>query len=236
MTLLILGDSFADRMNRNYPWCDILSDILEEPVDNYGLGGTAIEYSYDLFLEHYSPDKYDKVVFIVTDEMRHFYKDLRDNKKQYFNFHGDRNQSILQLGRFNKISDYWIKPEDITRFQRKILIGQELIHTEYSRSYSWKPIAIEDSLRYRVKGQLLILTIEQLMKVQKLDYDKLRIEGLDTTIENKNRPNHLSITQSKELANYIARYFKDGFDIYQTFEDAAKYYTISKTKEEAGFK
>ena len=87
MTVLILGDSFADRMRRNYPWCDILSEILEESVNNYGLGGSAIEYSYDLFLEHYSPDKYDKVVFIITDEMRHFYKELRDNKKQYFNFH-----------------------------------------------------------------------------------------------------------------------------------------------------
>ena len=233
MTILVLGDSFADRMGRNYPWCDILSEILEEDVDNYGLGGSAIEYSYDAFLKHYEPKKYSRVIFIMTDEQRQFYINLNNDRSEFFNFHLDRKNTLNGLKHLNKLSEKWTKIENITAVHKKILQGQEMINAYYKDSYSWKPTAIEDSVRLRVKEPLLILNIEHLVNIQMLDYNNLNIEW-DTTLENKNRPNHLSIEQNKQLANYIAKYFKDDFNIYKTFKYPSIYYTISKTHEEAG--
>jgi len=233
MTILVLGDSFADRMGRNYPWCDVLSEILNEDVENYGLGGSALEYSYNAFLKHYTPEKYSRVIFIMTDEYRHFYMDLKSDNPEFLNFHSNGSNSLNELKHLNKLSDKWTKIESISAVHKKIFQGQELINSYYRSSYAWKPTAIEDSIRYRVKEPLLILDIEQLINIQMLDYNNLNIEW-DVTLENKNRPNHLSIKQSKQLANYIAQYFKDGFDIHRTFEEPSNYYTISNTHEEAG--
>ena len=175
MTILLLGDSFADRMGRNHPWCDVLSEILDEDVENYGLGGSALEYSYNEFLTHYTPEKYSRVIFIMTSENRHFYIDLKDDKTELLNFHLNGRNSLRELKHLNKLSEKWTRVENISADHKKIFQGQELINLYYRNSYAWKSIAIEDSIRYRVKEPLLILDIEQLINIQLLDYNNLNI-------------------------------------------------------------
>ena len=168
MAILVLGDSFADRMGRNHPWSDVLSEILDEDVENYGLGGSALEYSYNAFLKHYTPEKYSRVIFIMTDEYRHFYMDLKSDNPEFLNFHLNSSNSLNELKHLNKLSNKWTRIESINTIHKKIFQGQELINSYYRSSYAWKPTAIEDSIRYRVREPLLMLGIDQLVNIQLL--------------------------------------------------------------------
>ena len=222
--ILLLGDSFADRMDRQGAWCDILSDMLGEDVENYGLASSSLSYSYNLFLKHYEPGKYSKVIFIATDRYRQFYYQIKpDIQTLSFQVDSDRSKQI----------NY---PKPLNSYHNKIFEGQELINVMYSNTYDWTEKAIRDSLNYRVKEPLLILDVmEQLVKIQKMDYDNLNIKsplGLDA--ETDRRPNHLSMKQSYQLAGYIAKYFTENFDIHEIFNNPKDYFTVSKSKQEAG--
>lgn len=222
--ILLLGDSFADRMGRQGAWCDILSDILDEDIENYGLGSSSLSYSYNLFLKHYEPGKYSKVIFIATDKYRQFYYQI-EPVMQTLSFNVDRDRS-KQMNHIETLNSY----------HDKIFEGQELINVMYTNTYDWTEKAIRDSLKYRVKEPLLILdVIEQLVNVQKMDYDNLHIKGpLGLDSETDRRPNHLSMKQSYQLAEYVAKYFTENFDIHKIFNNPKEYFTMSKSKQEAG--
>lgn len=222
--ILLLGDSFADRMGRQGAWCDILSDILDEDIENYGLGSSSLSYSYNLFLKHYEPGKYSKVIFIATDKYRQFYYQIEPVMQTLsFNVDKDRSKQMNHTETLNSYHD-------------KIFEGQELINVMYTNTYDWTEKAIRDSLKYRVKEPLLILdVIEQLVNVQKMDYDNLNIKGpLGLDSETDRRPNHLSMKQSYQLAEYVAKYFTENFDIHKIFNNPKEYFTMSKSKQEAG--
>ena len=72
------------------------------------------------------------------------------------------------------------------------------------------------------------------MNIQRLDYEHLGID-FDVSIENKRRACHISQTQNWELAEYIKKYFNEGFDIKQIFKKPLEYFTPSETREQAGF-
>lgn len=224
MTVLVLGDSFADRMNRQGPWCDVLGEIIGEDVENYGLGSSSLSYSYNMFLKHYEPNKYSRVIFIATDKYRQFYYTVKPEKKS-LSFNVDKNRSKT-LNSSIKLNSY----------HTKIFEGQELINALYPNTYDWAERAIRDSLKHTVKEPLLILDVqEQLVKVQRLDYDALNMTGpIDLETETNRRPNHLSIKQSYQLGQYIYKYFAEDFDIHKIFEKPKEYFSVSRTKQEAG--
>lgn len=234
MTILVLGDSFADRMQRHGSWCDILGEILNEDVENYGLGGSSLSYSYNQFLKHYKPGKYSRIVFCATDYMRHLY--FTDTPvDSYLRFHIDKKVSSEEMRVLHENEGKTEYPKSIDAIQNKILSAQQLIHAYYPNTYIWTERAITDSLKYTVQEPLLIMKINELIKIQALDFESLGIK-LDTRLETKQRPNHLSMKQSYQLAQYIAKYFTEDFDIQQVFDEPKIHFTISKTKEEAGLK
>lgn len=234
MTILVLGDSFADRMGRVDPWCDILGEMLNEEVENFGLGGSALSYSYNVFRKHYEPGKYSRVIFCRTERYRQFYMDLNEPNK-WLPFQVDAEQSIGMLDHLHrKINSKFQDPTELNRGHGVIFKGQTMINQMYPNTYDWVPRAITESMAYSVKEPLLVLDMEhELMKVQQLDYDALGIQ-FNPLLEGLNRPNHVSRTQSRELARYMHKYFTRDFDIHSVFINPEKYFTVSQNAQEAG--
>lgn len=232
MTILALGDSFVDRMDRDSPWCD----LLDEDVENHGMAGTSVSYSYNKFLEHYEPKKYSRVIFVMTNTHRQLYSKIDNDSNKHMAFHVNSKRSIEVNRSMNKyVTKEFIDIDtEFTKSDINILKGQELINAMYPNTYDWTERAISDSLKFTTKEPLLILNFKQMMAIQKLDYENLNMEW-NPWIEGKSRPNHMSITQSRQFSEYVKKFFNEGFDIYKIFEKTDKYFTISKTKHEAGF-
>jgi hypothetical protein len=232
MTILIIGDSFADRMGRNSPWCDVLGEKLGEEIENYAVGGSSLSYSYLEFLKHYRPGKYSRVIFCRTDPNRQTYI-MEDGSPNFLPFHINGKTSEDALPFMYKHNKNFMDPNDLNKEHRKIFNGQELINALFPNTYNWALKAISDSMHYNIKEPFLLMDINDLAKVQMLDYDNLGIK-YDPSSEGKNRPNHLSVKQSNELAGYIYKYFTRGFLIDAIFENPEKYFTLAQTSEEAG--
>lgn len=73
MKIGIYGDSFANSPNQpsmKTHWSTLLQEKLEvETIDNYGIPGSSIFYSYTKFLDNYH--KYDLNIFLVTEPNRY---------------------------------------------------------------------------------------------------------------------------------------------------------------------
>ncbi len=65
----VFGDSFTDPTSDRYPtwYCD---------YDTFGKNGSDIYYSYSMFLDN--QDDYDKIIFAVTNPLRHSREDGED--------------------------------------------------------------------------------------------------------------------------------------------------------------
>lgn len=234
MTILVLGDSFADPMGRRSPWANVLGEMFDEDVENHGLGGSSLSYSYNKFLKNYEAGKYSRVIFCSTETSRQTYIDM-SGPGSFLPFMVNQENSEVMLPVIHKKDKRWQDPETVNSRHRKIWKGQELINLMYTATYDYTKTAIHDSLRYRIKEPLLILEIDNLMKVQMLDYNALGI-SFNPFLEGKNRPNHLNVTQSKELARYMHKYFTREFDIDSIFKDPEKYFTTAQTREESGIR
>lgn len=70
MRLGIFGDSFAyDRKNIDWSWTNQFAEKLGTTAENFGYPATSLFYSYRQFLLH--RDKYDLIVFVVTEPQRY---------------------------------------------------------------------------------------------------------------------------------------------------------------------
>ena len=89
--LIIFGDSFA-----NYDWIPVLDKtwgaslgaLLQIPVINYGVSGSALLYSFNKFIEYYQSDDYsddDVIVFVTTDIHRLYTANMTEGLKHFGN-------------------------------------------------------------------------------------------------------------------------------------------------------
>lgn len=207
----IYGDSFA--IDSTHSWINYLRKLLNSEIISYGDAGTDMVYSYHQFLKNYK--KHDFNIFVMTDPTRdHIWENSFPDgmpvyRKQLYDSKQDR---IIQK-------------------------GQEVKIAFYPMSWYYRTIAIVDSLNTRDPRILIINALNgeysqsMLLNLQKLDGD--RFDG----IENDNRPCHLSRKQNQEFAEYLHRYFLNGFEFNETLLETTvnKYYTKSKNKEEAGY-
>lgn len=231
MTVLVLGDSFAAPMGRDGIWVDHFSDITGETVENYAEGGTGPEYSYDHFLNNYEVGKYSTVIFLMSYHNRHF---IKNGDEGNFIFHADCKDSVEQMSKLKNKGPYW-KKELVTN-DVKLLKSLEIANAYYPEWSLWKKRAISDSLKYTVKEKLLILDCEEeLMPIQQLDFKNLNMK-FDPDMETRKRPNHFSMKQSLEFAQYIVKHLQGELDMKDVISNPKKYFTISTTKEEAGLK
>ena len=85
----IFGDSYADPIRHGHDnfrelddigWPNLLQNNYE--VGLHALAGSSIYYSYQEFLKHH--EKYDKIVFVVTDPIRWIkgYKLIKDEDRE----------------------------------------------------------------------------------------------------------------------------------------------------------
>lgn len=86
----IYGDSFAEPHGHGhwyYPeleqcsWINLLGKKYD--VTSFGKGSTSVYYSYDKFLSSY--EKYDKIIFLVTDEFRWVTTTRINNEEKHIN-------------------------------------------------------------------------------------------------------------------------------------------------------
>jgi hypothetical protein len=72
-----------------------------------------------------------------------------------------------------------------------------------------------------------------MLKLQKMDYNKLGLKLSEVNGEGHNRPCHMSLRQNKEFAEYMNDNIQNGISILETLKEPEKHYTVSKTIEEA---
>jgi hypothetical protein len=76
----IFGDSFADEntFSNEYAiaWPTMLRNTTKHSVTNYGIGGSSLYYSYQMFMKNY--DKFDRIIFIVTNIGRLWIRNFQD--------------------------------------------------------------------------------------------------------------------------------------------------------------
>lgn len=237
MKVGIFGDSFADEFLRDgKSWIECLRDNYDyDEVTSYGYGGTSLEWSYNNFLEHYN--KYDTIIFILTDHRRHHFFDKRSNRELLY--HLNKNQSLAEINtklkwdnprikRWNK--DKWNFMLDYT--DKEILSSIEKLSLSYFDSFFWKTSAIHDSILHRVPNSTII-DFDLMLGLQHIDYEYMGLDISKVKGEGHNRPCHMSLKQNEEFAEYINDDIKNGISILETLKEPKKNYTVSKTNKEA---
>lgn len=161
MKLGIFGDSFAigSLMTKDTHWYTVLGKMLNAEVTTYGMGGTALLYSYELFLEHHT--KYDLNIFVVTHYERYTrpvhlastgphhnhwissYNQIDNIKKTY-------KINPLELNYMDKLQNWFVVSDD--KFMKTVqeLMVRDILsksnnviiipafHNEFSLSYKFK--------------------------------------------------------------------------------------------------
>ena len=173
MKLAIYGDSFADALftqdsHRYFQWPNILADKLNVyDYSNYALGGTSLNFSYMKFLE--SHEKYDKIIFVVTDSNRSsiIQEFPAYNFQYHFSFFAERpfdfnlkiNQHIDNQQSIRAESDEGIESTDKLKekhMDKKVLENEMYKDKIYRGSYNLTYYAMIDSIMYRRHDAILI--------------------------------------------------------------------------------
>lgn len=236
MKIGIFGDSFADEhMKNGKSWIECLREDYDyDAVTSFGYGGTSIEWSYNNFL--INVDNFDFIIFLLTDERRIHFTDSSTDKELLFHLTTKQTEKeIVQKLRENSKIKQWNVDEwkfNYNSIDKQILRGMELANIQYMDSFGWKKIAIEESIKYRNKSSIVI-DFDSMLKLQKMDYNKLGLKLSEVNGEGHNRPCHMSLRQNKEFAEYMNDNIQNGISILETLKEPEKHYTVSKTIEEA---
>lgn len=222
MRIGIFGDSFADEnLKPGKSWIENLRD--NNDVISFGVGGTSLEWSYNNFLNNHSD--YEVIIFLATEARRMHMWDYRTNKELLYHINSNNSKNeIIQKNREQKGWKFKLDSYDNTIFK-----GLDALSIKYMDTFEWKSTAIADAVRYK-RPDSVVVPYDLLLNLQSSDFNNLNID-YDHRLENNNRPCHMSLKQNEEFANYV---LQENF--LNTLTEVEKYYTISETKEEAGFK
>ena len=241
MSILVIGDSYAQartlyKSDNKHCWANVLGRIRNTPIDNYGLGGSSLEYAYHMFQRHYDKNKHDIVIFTTTVPSRKFFflRDETDKRlekecfaytihnNQFFDVNSP-NDSILNIAKLDKTT------------KEKIIKGLVKLDIHFPDSNDWKRDAIIESIQYRLgpKKKLLLLDIYELINVSNLDHKKFKMPR-GSFKENDLRPCHMNISQNKYLAEYISEHLDGKIDIYKYLAEAEKFFPTASTVKETG--
>ena len=258
----IFGDSYADPgpdslgydLNPNIPLSDRPDNFKSWPkklfkyynVGYFASGGTSIEYSYVNFLKYQS--KFDKIIFVRTFPHRYtifesnmepldfsklsFEKKISEMRYRFSMMLGNLKQSkitTMNIKRVEKVDKTIIKQmHNMHEFKMENNFNDHLIFE-----------SITDSIKLRRPDTYFIDAFPihngpSLFTVTKADYHSVGsdVEDLDS------RFCHLSLKQNEQLFNIVKNVIENKTNMsimdhlhQDVFE---KYFTVSKTKEEAG--
>lgn len=251
MKVAIYGDSFASNFEG---WPSHLKNLLNsKKVTIFAEGGTSANFSYMKFLETHK--KYDVVIFLWTSITRNCLITKDPNNKKY-SIHGFSNSNYhnkmelkdliseyimsmnrkmtLHLPQFSELDEKWIVWESVysSKYPSKNFLENRAMRDSVKLT---RPDAINvecfSNPEFSESGMSEISKYDWCQTVSRLEiHDKSYLEGC------KMRPNHLSLKQNKEFAEYLYKHMNtDNFDIHKTFAKPEKFYTMSQNLEESGF-
>jgi hypothetical protein len=252
--IAIYGDSFACAFEG---WPSYLQKIYgESQVTTFGVGGTSSNFSYMKFLETH--EKYDIIIFLWSAIGRDglITKDFESKKYQVYGFsdfipyNQEAKKTIKESMVYNKDIKKFIK--EFKPIDEKWVIYDSFYSKKYKSKNFLVNLAMRDSVKLRRPDSVNIecfsdcpefceygmceisifdwcQIISKLGKEDTIDIDKYQEDYTK-------RPNHLSIQQNKEFAEYLYKHINEkNFNIYDTFANPKQYYTMSETLEESGF-
>lgn len=250
MKIAIYGDSFASDFEG---WPSRLKNLLKaNKVTIFAEGGTSANFSYMRFLETHK--NYDLIVFLWTSITRNCLI-VRDPSNKKYSIHGFTNSNyhnkmeledliydhVMSMNK--KMTSYL--PEFL-ELDEKWIVWESVYSSKYPGKNFLENRAMRDSVKFTrpdtinvecfsnpefsKNGMSEISKYDWCQMISKLDIkDKSYLEGC------KMRPNHLSLTQNIEFAEYLYKHINGEMDVHKTFTKPEKYYTMSNTLEESGF-
>ncbi len=240
MKLAIYGDSFGHDINF---WPKYLSEILNVDMKSYALKATSIEYSYLTFKE--TQADYDLVVFLVTNYNRTSITSYDWIKEKFdhhaciiFNGNFDRDFRYLKL---HKEQTPHLNFDENNHILDKIIKNEHTKYKFYTGGYKLAQDAMIDSVKFTRPDAFIVDCFGNngIWNIELADYKQFSNKTFTAELEIANaRPNHLTIQQNKEFASYIAKHIQGKININETLniDIIDKFYSLSKSKHEAGFR
>ena len=227
MTLWLFGDSFAGKdwewaQDPNFPhYYAVLADKLRTDYKQYGLGGSSAEYTYDQFYKNKSEIKKNDIVLIAltTPSRRWFFHD-RPRLTSFWGFSADvENSSLQEREAFEQYMLY---------LNHQLLFDLAMTNFLYALEFF--------AIQQKVKVIVMPCFPDVFELASKLDLEQVKIakgnlwkinEDESTPdfrndialILNDGKPNHLTATNHKRLAEKILQTIKhdDPLDLTNGF-------------------
>ena len=227
----IFGDSFAHEHGA-IGWPTILSQLSDEPQENFALYGTSLSYSYRKLLDNIDRlQEYSKIIFICTEPGR---LHLINNSTNHELLYNSRNATeSMSLNNQFKLSKFNISNDEKVNLQ--VLHAAHTLRVHYPDTFDFVNDAVKRAVS-SLHDKTLILNTRELANISKLDMKDM-MPAIDIWEDpSLGRICHMSHQQNKELARYIKRHFDDGLDVHSTLIDAKTHYTESSTLAQAGLR
>ena len=160
MKIGIFGDSFAvgSPLCKSIHWYNVLGEMMNAEITTHGMGGTALLYSHEQFLEHHT--KYDLNIFVVTHYERYtkpmFLASTGPNPQWISSYNQVDNlkktypMTPIEISYLDKIQNWFVVSDDkFMKTAQELMIRDILskadnviiipaFHNEFSLSYSFK--------------------------------------------------------------------------------------------------
>jgi hypothetical protein len=256
--IAIYGDSFAADYEG---WPKYFGELMKCDVKTFGYYSTSIGYSYFKFLETH--EEYDHVIFLWTDIKRVWLVSTPDKDESILQHHicfspSEPKENSLGKEYYPLNAEYLGMPnQNISDINKKLLSTWIKTENHWSNTFRNKNllsiIAMRDSVKHRRpdcfniqsfdyfktnKNKLTEKVTPGMWRITLFDMMQYsdKLSNVSEDPKSKKKFNHLTETQNKEFAQYLFESHQNkDFDIHKTFDYPPKYYTMSKSLEEAAF-
>ena len=224
--IAIYGDSYG--IDHNKGWVNLLCEKLDIDQTNYCRGGVSTDYAYDQFIKTHK--NAEKIIFIVSSYTRGSVFSLRNNRAEHLAFY--QNINFKELDHLNKGAS----GKKLDKQLLKVLKNEVYKNTLYSSNIMYHTAYI-DSIKFRRPDAhiLFAFPFPGISPVGMINISKLDWHSLDLHEDDDFRMCHMSDKQNEEFANYMVKHINGEIDIHTTMQNPSKYYTTSKTLEEANW-
>lgn len=211
MKIAIFGDSYADpyvNVERKWgiSWARLLAENYNYKIENFGMKGSNLWWSYEKFLENY--EKFDQIIFVVTapgrlssiekiDEGKHLHMPGLE-VINFFEQNNKDNEFLLKI--YHSMKDYFLYFQNDR--QEEFLHNKTIEEIINKCNLNKKPLALipafKDSLHYQTIFKMPLSKIN------------LKEQTINTGIDNEfvfekkhTRANHMSKQNNEIFAQLV---------------------------------
>lgn len=232
MKIGIYGDSFAERMSEN-SWTVRLESLLGADITNYGLAGSDLYWSYNLYRQNHK--EYDLNIFIATGSCRTSYFDW-DRETQTLSHVWMQKGEVKDCINWNKnLFKY-----EMTDVDKQLVKNNRYEWAHYTHVDIVKHLAIYDSIKYLDNKTILINAFDEIesrcmSNIAMIDYEYHKRSHGPENVEI--RPNHMSTLQNEKFAQYMKEHIKGKREIKETMEwnTIKEFYPVTRNIAQCGF-